>query len=178
MQHYYIFSDASVAPQQEIAVGAYLILTTKEHKSLSLEKKDSLKEKLTQKINYFEFKSKKSTFSEITCFIKILNTHFLNSKENIKITLLTDCQSLKDLIEKRQDKLIKNDFKNKKGEDLNNKDLYKKLFLICAGLNLKIIKIKGHSKAEMKENINDEIFSFIDKGARKKLRNLKENFKS
>ncbi|MBP6289429.1 MAG: hypothetical protein KA355_02300, partial [Aliarcobacter sp.] len=55
------------------------------------------------------------------------------------------------------------------GKLIKNHDLYKDFFKIESRLNLNIIKVKGHKKTILKDNI-DNIFNLVDKASRSALR--------
>ena len=73
-------------------------------------------------------------------------------------------------------KLEGNDYKSSKGKLMNNHDLYKLFFEKLDNLNLSFIKVKGHKKNSLKDEI-DEIFNLVDKASRNALREDLANLK-
>lgn len=154
-----LFCDGSVNPQKNIGFGAYLIVD-------EISKLEFLKDKI--KIKRFDNTS--STKLEIQTLIWALES--LN-EENILIEVYTDCQNIISLLE-RKNKLEMLNFYSQSGKILNNAQLYKEFFTIIEKYKCHFIKIKGHKKNDLKDNI-DKIFNLVDKASRKALRNsLKE----
>ena len=87
---------------------------------------------------------------------------------NILIEVYTDCQNIVNL-KTRKTKLIENNYHSGSGKLIKNHDLYKDFFKIESRLNLNIIKVKGHKKTILKDNI-DNIFNLVDKASRSALR--------
>lgn len=154
-----LFCDGSVSPQKNIGFGAYLIVD----EIFDLEF-------LKDKIKIKRFDNTSSTKLEIQTLIWALES--LN-KKNIFIEVYTDCQNIISLLD-RKNKLEMLDFNSQSGKILNNAQLYKEFFLIIEKYECHFIKIKGHKKNDLKDNI-DKIFNLVDKASRKALRDsLKE----
>ena len=94
---------------------------------------------------------------------------------NTFIEVYTDCQNIIGL-ENRREKLEKNDYKSGKGKLMNNHDLYKKFYKFFDKTNLVFIKVKGHKKTSLKDEI-DNIFNLVDKASRNALREDIANLK-
>ena len=150
-----LFTDSSVNPQEKIGFGSFLIL---EEKNISFEdmKKDI-------KIKRFEDTS--STKLELQTFLWALDE--INDK-NIIIEVYTDCQNIIGLPDRRE-KLEKNNFHSSSARLMNNHELYKEFFEKTDELNLTFIKVKGHKKNSLKDEI-DTIFNLVDKASRSALR--------
>ena len=142
-----LFTDSSVNPQKKIGFGAYLILDD-EDKSL---------EDLKEHIKIKKFEDTSSTKLELQTLLWALDE--IINKDNI-IEVYTDCQNIIGL-ENRKEKLEKRHF-------LDNK-LYEQFFIKLKQLNLVFIKVKGHKKSGLKDEI-DNIFNLVDKASRKALR--------
>jgi len=97
-----IFTDAATSPQKEIAVGAFLCI-----KKIDINTSSNI----SKNISYNEYKSKKSTWSEIKTIINALKYTKKTYPECTTIHLYTDCQSACDLLGDRKHKLLKNNFK-------------------------------------------------------------------
>lgn len=153
-----LFTDSSLNPQEKIGYGAFLILKEKE---ISF---DDMKRNI--KIKRFENTS--STKLELQTLLWALKEIF---DKNFIIEVYTDCQNIIGL-ENRREKLEKNNFCSSSGKLINNYELYKEFFEKLDELNLSFIKIKGHKKNSLKDEL-DAIFNLVDKASRKALR---ENF--
>ena len=88
--------------------------------------------------------------------------------KNIIIAVYTDCQNIIGL-ENRREKLEKNHFHSSSGKLMNNHELYKKFYEKLDELNLILIKVKGHKKNSLKDEI-DNIFNLVDRASRNALR--------
>lgn len=150
-----LFTDSSVNPQEKIGFGAYLLL---EEKEISFEEM-----KKNIKIKRFEYTS--STKLELQTLLWSLEE--INDK-NIIIEVYTDCQNIIGLQDRRE-KLEKNNFHSTSGKLMNNHELYKEFFKKVDELNLIFIKVKGHKKNSLKDEI-DTIFNLVDKASRSALR--------
>ena len=94
-----------------------------------------------------KFEDTSSTKLELECLLWALKT--IDSKD--KLLIYTDCQNIFSLLN-REEKLKKSIYLNEK-------------------YDLEFIKVKGHKKSSLKDEI-DLIFSKVDKKARKELRNI------
>ena len=150
-----LFTDSSVNPQEKIGFGSFLIL---EEKNISLEE-------MKKNIKIKRFENTSSTKLELQTFLWALNE--IDDK-NIIIEVYTDCQNIIGLQDRRE-KLQKNNFQTSAGKIMNNHELYKDFFEKTDELNLIFIKVKGHKKNSLKDEI-DTIFNLVDKASRSALR--------
>lgn len=150
-----LFTDSSVNPQEKIGFGSFLIL---EEKNISLEE-------MKKNIKIKRFENTSSTKLELQTFLWALDE--INDK-NIIIEVYTDCQNIIGLQDRRE-KLEKNNFHSSTGKLMNNHELYKDFFEKTDELNLIFIKVKGHKKNSLKDEI-DTIFNLVDKASRSALR--------
>lgn len=157
-----IFCDGSVNPQKKIGYGAYLLI---EDDKIDIE---VLKEKIVLK----KFEDTSSTKLEMETFLWAVNNLELS---NAIIEIYTDCQNIIGLIDRRK-RLESNDYKSSKGKLMNNHDLYKLFFEKVDKLDLSFIKVKGHKKTSLKDDI-DNIFNLVDKASRNALREDLANLK-
>ena len=153
----YLFTDGSVNPQRKTGFGAYLLL----------EEKDSFYGELENKIKIKKFDNTSSTKLELETLLWALNDMSLKS---FKITVYTDCQNIIGLKERRG-RFEKNNYMTAKGSVIKNHELYKDFFKRLDILDCEFIKVKGHKKASVKNEI-DEIFTLVDRATRKALRNF------
>ncbi len=149
-----LFTDSSVNPQEKIGFGAYLKIL--DENISFLEMKNIIKTK--------RFEDTSSTKLELQTLLWALDEIEIASL----IEVYTDCQNIIGL-ENRRKKLESNDYKSSKGKLMNNHELYKLFFEKIDKLNLVFIKVKGHKKSSLKDNI-DDIFNLVDKASRNALR--------
>lgn len=157
-----LFTDSSVNPQKKIGFAAFL---QKEDDNISLEllKKD---------IKIKKFENTSSTKIELQALLWALDEIEKEKLDisNLLIEVYTDCQNII-LLESRKEKLEKNNYHSMSGKIINNHDLYKEFFEKKDRFNLIFIKVKGHKKTALKDEI-DSIFGLVDKASRSALRAL------
>lgn len=149
-----LFTDSSVNPQEKIGFGAYLLILD-ENKSIEDMKKD---------VKTKKFEDTSSTKLELQTLLWALD----EIEEDSFLEVYTDCQNIIGL-EDRRKRLESNDYKSSKGKLMNNHELYKLFFERIDELNLTFIKVKGHKKNSLKDEI-DTIFNLVDKASRNALR--------
>ncbi|AYJ79969.1 ribonuclease H [Aliarcobacter cryaerophilus ATCC 43158] len=156
-----LFTDSSVNPQSKIGFAAFLVKNDK----------DIILEKLNKSIKIKKFENTSSTRLELQALLWAINQieKEKNDLSNILIDVYTDCQNIVNL-KTRKYKLIENNYHSGTGKLIKNCDLYKEFFEKESKLNLNIIKVKGHKKTILKDNI-DNIFNLVDKASRSALRN-------
>ena len=151
-----LFTDSSVNPQEKIGFGAYLLL---EENEISFEE-------MKKNIKIKRFENTSSTKLELQTFLWSLEE--IKNKDVI-IEVYTDCQNIIGL-QDRKEKLKKNNFYSSSGKLMNNHELYKEFFEKIDKLDLVFIKVKGHKKNSLKDEV-DTIFNLVDKASRSALRN-------
>ncbi len=156
MKNIKLFTDSSVNPQEKIGFGSFLII---EDKNLSFE---NLKKTIKTK----KFENTSSTKLELQTLLWALDE--IKNKNSL-IEIYTDCQNIINLKDRRE-KLEKNEYKSSQGKLINNHELYKLFFEKSDKLDLVFIKVKGHKKNSLKDEI-DTIFNLVDKASRNALRN-------
>ena len=142
-------------PQSGIGFGAYLLIDKSEFSSSKLEKKIKTK----------KFDNTSSTKLELETLLWALDEVSL---KNFKITVYTDCQNIIGL-ENRREGFLKKNYMTSKDKQIKNHELYKDFFKMMDILDCEFIKVKGHKKTSMKNEI-DEIFTLVDKATRNALR--------
>lgn len=150
-----LFTDSSVNPQEKVGFGAYLLL----------KNKDISFEEMKKDIKTKRFEDTSSTKLELQTLLWSLEE--INDKDVI-IEIYTDCQNIIGLQDRRE-RLEKNNFHSSAGKLMNNHELYKYFFEKTDELNLTFIKVKGHKKNSLKDEI-DTIFNLVDKASRNALR--------
>jgi len=145
-----LFCDGSVNPQSKIGFGAYFIYDeTLENQNIFIKK----------------FENTSSTKLELEVLLWALDDEDL---KNAEITVFTDCQNILTLLDRRE-KLEKNSYLTKTGKKVKNEELYKIFYSKIKKLNLNFVKIKGHKKTALKDEL-DNLFNLVDKASRKALR--------
>ena len=147
-----VFVDGSVNPKNKIGFGAYIFCT-------------NFKGCENSTIFTHRFVNTSSTKLELETLIWALKQ--IDIKE--KLYVYTDCQNIFSLLN-REDKLKNNDYFTSTNKKIKNHLLYKEFFHLNEIYDLEFIKVKGHKKKSLKDEI-DCIFSKIDKKAREELRN-------
>lgn len=165
-----VFTDAATSPQSCVAVGAFLYIEQNQLDQYANCKNETLAAKISNQIMYTEFKSKKSTWSEIKTIITALNLIHEKFGLACHIKIYTDCQSICDLLTQRKERLKKNNFMTRAGKVLGNADLYRELFALTEKFTIQIFKVKGHTQQTDHLSLTEKIFSIVDKLSRKKLR--------
>lgn len=150
-----LFVDSSVNPQGKVGFGAFLEVFD----DLSI---DDLKKNI--KIKRFDNTS--STKLELQSLLWALDE--IEILTDTKIEVYTDCQNIVGL-QNRKEKLEANDYKSSNGKTINNYELYKLFFEKIEKLDIDFIKIKGHKKNSLKDEL-DTIFNLVDKASRSALR--------
>lgn len=156
MKNIKLFTDSSVNPQEKIGFGSFLII----------EDEKTTFESLKKTIKTKKFENTSSTKLELQTLLWALDE--LENK-NYLIEVYTDCQNIINLKDRRE-KLEKNEYKSSQGKLINNHELYKLFFEKSDKLDLVFIKVKGHKKNSLKDEI-DTIFNLVDKASRSALRN-------
>ena len=151
-----LFTDSSVNPQEKIGFASFLLLNNDETKVFEDLKKD---------IKLKRFEDTSSTKLELQTLLWALEEIVDNE---LIIDVYTDCQNIIGL-EDRKEKLEKNNFHSSSGKLMNNHELYKEFFRKLDELNLTFIKVKGHKKNSLKDEI-DNVFNLVDRASRTALR--------
>lgn len=150
-----LFIDGSCNPQKKIGYGSYLLLDDDNYDL----------EQLKSKVVFKKFEDTSSTKLEIQTLLWTLKD--LDIKD-AQIEIYTDCQNLIGLID-RKEKLQTLDYHSSSGKLLNNSELYKEFFELLDMYEFTLVKVKGHKKNSLKDEI-DKIFNLVDKGSRSELR--------
>jgi len=158
----FLFVDGSVHPQSAIGFGGYLLLNESELSSSVLEKKVKTK----------KFENTSSTKLELETLLWALED---TSLKNFQIVVYTDCQNIIGLQDRREG-FEKKNYITSKSKKIKNHELYKEFFKMVDILDCEFIKVKGHKKTAIKNEI-DEIFTLVDRATRKALRETILSFK-
>lgn len=150
-----LFIDGSCNPQKKIGIAAYLLVDDENYNL----------EYLKSKVVFKRFEDTSSTKLEIQTFLWALKDIDM---KNSQIEVYTDCQNLIGLLD-RKEKLQALDYHSSSGKLLNNSELYKEFFTLLEKYDCTFIKVKGHKKNSLKDEI-DSIFNIVDKASRNILR--------
>ncbi|MBL3519028.1 ribonuclease H [Arcobacter lanthieri] len=151
-----IFIDSSVNPQQKIGFGVFL----------EVSDDNLLIDDLKKIIKIKRFDDTSSTKLELQTLLWTLDEIGIITDNTIEV--YTDCQNIIGL-QSRREKFELNDYKTSTGKTINNHELYKLFFQKIDKLNIDFIKVKGHKKNSLKDEI-DTIFNLVDKASRNALR--------
>ena len=150
-----LFTDGSCYPQSKLGFGSYLLVYD-EDKPLDLLKED---------IKTKKFADTSSTKLEVQTLLWALEDLTFEVNELI---IYTDCQNIIGLDDRRAGFENKN-YLTSKGKLINNHDLYKKFYSLKDKFDFKLVKVKGHKKNSLKNDI-DKVFNLVDKASRVALR--------
>ena len=162
MKKIQLFTDSSVNPQKKIGFAAFLL-----RYSLNIPL-----EVLQDSIKFKRFENTSSTRLELQSFLWALDEILKEEKDisNFFIQVYTDCQNIISL-KNRKEKLQNDNYLTASGKLLSNFDLYIEFFDKTSGLNIEFIKVEGHKRKDLKNEI-DNIFNLVDKASRSLLRNI------
>ncbi|WP_418180835.1 ribonuclease HI [Aliarcobacter lanthieri] len=151
-----IFIDSSANPQKKIGFGAFL----------EVSDDNLLIDDLKKIIKIKRFDDTSSTKLELQTLLWTLDEIGIITDNTIEV--YTDCQNIIGL-QSRREKFELNEYKTSTGKTINNHELYKLFFQKIDKLNIDFIKVKGHKKNSLKDEI-DTIFNLVDKASRNALR--------
>lgn len=145
-----LFCDGSVNPQIKVGFGAYFILD------------ENIQ---NQNIKTKKFENTSSTKLELEVLLWALKDENIEEK---KVQIYTDCQNIFSLLNRRE-KLERNNFKTSTNKIVKNELLYKEFYSFIDKYEIEFIKVKGHKKSSLKDEI-DKAFNLVDKASRSALR--------
>jgi ribonuclease HI len=153
-----------------IAIGAFLFLEKGHFNEYADYSNDELFKKISEKVVYKQYFTKKSSWAEIKTVVYSLQVLEESFETDFNVEVYTDCQSLCDLLERRKTKLEQTNFITRSGKVLENAELYKELFMMTNKFNIHIFKLKGHTATSHRMSLPQKIFAILDKLSRKELR--------
>ena len=148
-----LFTDGSVEVKSGIGFGAYVVVP---------DINESM-DNIAHRIQVKRFDSTSSTRLELQTLLWALGE--IRCSE---VQVYTDSQNIPGLL-KRRERLEKNDYCTKSGKLHQHWELYRDFFAWVDSMDIKVIKISGHSPRGKKTKLN-EIFSLVDKACRNALR--------
>ena len=171
LQNIFIYTDASFNASLSLAVSGYLFFDSE----ASHARSDSTN--VNTETHLFSVKNNiRAEIIGANYSLKKLNDEIKLKDidlENLEINVYSDCQTLTDLL-RRRDRLFANNFiSGKKKSELANADLYKEFYVLYDLLKPKINWVKGHSKSNG-QSLEQKNFQIIDQKVRKELRLLND----
>lgn len=133
-----IYTDGSCHTQHKVGAWVAILLIYSEKKILSEIEFDTTHNRM-----------------ELTAIIKAIEYVFDNYPTSTTINIFSDSQYVIDLPD-RQKKLVASGFLSKKGNELQNADLVKRLLAHIAAFNIIFVKIKAHQKKNGENDANIE----------------------
>lgn len=162
---YMLFTDGSVNPKTRRGVGAYLCLSTEDFENLALPKK-SLHREIATRV----FADTSSTLLELQTVlwalqeVVVFDARETKKSSGVEVVLFTDCQNIVQLPNRRS-RLETNNYLSRKNIPLNNAELYRDFFQFLDNHSITIVKVKGHSKQNLKTKA-EKIFTLVDRESR------------
>lgn len=150
-----IFTDGSVNTNTNVGFGAYLAISENE-----IHYHD-----LNEKLKIRRFEDTSSSKLELQTVLWVL-TEVPNI--SCKIILFTDSQTILGL-PLRRERLEKGNYFSKQNKLISNSELYQQFFKMTDELDCEFVKIKGHKKTHLKDNI-DRLFTLVDRASRNAMR--------
>ena len=168
----FIFSDVSVDPRLKTGFGAYLAIS--ENELGSIAGMENSADALNNKLKLKQFTATSSTQLEIeTVLWALQDTLERQPLLAQNINLYTDSQGIVNLPRRRTALEQSGFISAATGKALHQAALYRAFYQLHDQTGFKLTKLKGHRKGADKTGV-DRIFSFVDKAARKALREYRK----
>jgi ribonuclease HI len=165
---YVLFTDASLNPKLKLGVGGYIFLPPA---ILNVNPDNIDKLDVIERLTVRRFKDTGSTQLEIQTVLWALGDYrnTLMMSHHGELPVYTDSQCITGLL-RRRPALEKNNYiSKKKNSVIKNASLYQKFYTLYDELEIKIIKVAGHTRSSSHDTVH-RIFSLVDKEVRKSLR--------
>ena len=159
MSELFLFTDGSVNTKLNFGYGAFLAVSDTEKPAENQEHLVRLK----------RFEDTSSTKLELQTLLWALS-ELIEFKG--KIIFYTDSQNILGLTGRRK-RLEKNNYYSKQNRKITNWELYQQFFQLMDELDCEFIKIKGHKRTAVKDNI-DKLFTLVDRASRNAVRRENE----
>jgi len=155
VNEFFLFTDGSVNTKLNFGYGAFLAVSGTEIPAGNQE----------QFVRVKRFEDTSSTKLELQTLLWALS-EMIEFKG--KIVLYTDSQNILGLPGRRE-RLEKNNYCSKQNRKITNWELYQQFFQLLDKLDCEFIKIKGHKRTSVKDNI-DRLFTLVDRASRNAVR--------
>lgn len=154
-----VFTDGSVNPKTGLGFGAFLVV-----KDITLPL-----EVLSRHVRVKQFENTSSTKLELqTLLWAAAEVCIAEAEVKPKINFYCDSANVIGLASRRK-ALESNNYYSRSGKRLNNFELYRQFFKLMDEGFFHVFKIEGH-KPLAKKNIEDKIFTLVDKASRGAMR--------
>jgi ribonuclease HI len=168
LNDYVLFTDASLSPKLKLGVGGYLFLPGA---FLKVNPDSINKPDVFEHLAVRRFTDTGSTQLEIQTVIWALedcrNTLMISHHGDLPV--YTDSQCVAGLSRRRSGLEKKNYISKQTNGLMANASLYRKFYTLYDELDIKIIKVAGHSRFSSHDTVH-RIFSLVDREVRKALR--------
>ena len=174
MNSFALFTDVSLNPSLKLGVGCYLLVPAS---FLEVPPQNIERTKAAQRLKLRRFEAVSSAELEVRTALWAFEDCCIKASGPMKLRLYTDSQCITGLL-KRRTRLEKEGYISRKTNlALKNASLYRSFYEFHDELGFEVIKVKGHTRS-CSRNVVDNIFSFIDKEARKALKLWINEFES
>lgn len=172
----HVYSDASYCSRTRTAVGGFLLLNDT---NAVIRANTSAMWQVVHTHCFSETSNIRAEFGALFYAMNMVaqmfalpaDKTFMHHAPHVSLTVVTDCNAIARLPDRRH-RLEKRQFTSQKtGMDLNNKDVYQTFFEMVDRFSPKIIRVKGHSPAMDRTGMHLN-FHRVDKATRQKLRSL------
>jgi ribonuclease HI len=150
-----LFIDGSVDVQSKTGFGACLVVSDPIPSSETLKKQVKVK----------RFEQTSSTKLELQTLLWALNEIPVDGS---RVIIYTDSQNIINL-NRRRERLEKNDYYSKNNRQINNSDLYMEFFRMIDMFDYEFVKVQGHQPTKHKDEIH-RLFTLVDRASRNALR--------
>lgn len=167
LQKIFIYTDASFNASKSLAVSGYLFFGSETSHARS-EVADANIQTRTFKVNNnirAEIMGANYILKKISEEIKLKDL----DHNSLEINLYSDCQTLTDLLGRREKLQATNFISGKKKTELANADLYKEFYALYDLIKPQINWVKGHSRSAG-QSVEQKNFQIIDQKVREELR--------
>jgi ribonuclease HI len=154
-----LFIDGSVDVQSKIGFGACLVVSDPSTSPETLNKQVKVK----------RFEQTSSTKLELQTLLWALNKIAFDGN---RVIIYTDSQNIISL-NRRRDRLEKNNYYSRNNIQINNSDLYIEFFRMIDMFDCEFIKVQGHQPSRHKDEIH-RLFTLVDRASRNALRMAKK----
>ena len=150
-----LFIDGSVDVQSKSGFGAWLVVSEPVPSPEMLKKQVKVK----------RFEQTSSTKLELQTLLYVLNEIPVDGS---RVIIYTDSQNIINL-NRRRERLEKNNFYSKNNRQISNSDLYMEFFRMIDMFDYELIKVQGHQPTKHKDEIH-RLFTLVDRASRNALR--------
>lgn len=166
-EKYFIYTDASFSKNDSFGVSGFMVFFQDENHNKSLIDERGIRLKSFQESNNIRSELLGAIYA-LEMFKLEMESKNLNIK-TLDVHLYSDCQTLTNLLKRREKLEAHNFISGRKKSLLANADLYQYFFALYDKMNPTIHWVKGHSKND-NQTLFQKNFQIIDRAVRKELR--------